>query len=145
MKTYTIEIPPDLHWLDEECRIWARVVRDRGPAPCENAIYRAMRLYGDNSWRAPEAPPVAPLTAEQTARGWQIDEAVKNLPWLYRNALIAWYLVPLSNPKWIARRMKITRRELGSRLTGALMALELILKRLDKEQGSIYDPLWKQL
>ena len=130
MKTYTIEIPPDLHWLDEECRIWARVVRDRGPAPCENAIYRAMRLYGDCARRmADDPPPVAPLTAEQTARGWQIDEAVKRLLWLYRHALIAWYVVPLSNPFWIARGMKISLRELGTRLIGALNLLEAILRR----------------
>ena len=125
----TVQIPPDLSWLDEDCKIWARVVRDRAPAPYETAIYRAMRLYGDNPRRPAEQPPMAPLTAEQTAMGWEIDTAVKRMPWLYRNALIAWYIVPLSNPRWIARRMRITVRELGQRLGGALNLLELLLKK----------------
>lgn len=128
-RDFTIQIPPDLSWLDEDCKVWARVIRDRAPAPYENAIYRAMRRYGDNPWRPAEQPLMAPLTAEQTARGWEIDAAVKRMPWLYRNALIAWYIVPLSNPRWIARRMRITVRELGQRLGGALNLLELLLKK----------------
>ena len=128
-RDFTIQIPPDLSWLDEDCKVWARVIRDRAPAPYENAIYRAMRLYGDNPWRPSEQPPMAPLTAEQTARGWQIDKLIKKMPWIYRNALIVWYIVPLSNPSWIARRMRISLEELGQRLAGALNMLAVFLRR----------------
>ena len=135
-RSFSIEIPADLKWLDEDCHLWARVVRDPGPAPCENAIYRAMRLYGDaTKWRPQDEEPPAPLSAEQVARGWEIDEAVKRMPWLYRNALVAWYVVPLSNPRWIARRMRITVKELGQRLVGALNLLDAMLKR-----GAAVDP-----
>ena len=132
---YVIIIPTDLSVIDDDCKVWARVVRDHGPAYGENAIARAMRLYGEKEQY--EAPPTSqrPLTEEQKARAWEIDEIVKKMPWRQRGAIIAWYLVPLSNPSWVARRMKITLRELGQRLIEGLRLIEahdFRKKRLDE-------------
>ena len=132
---YVIIIPTDLSVIDDDCKVWARVVRDHGPAYGENAIARAMRLYGEKEqYEAPSASQ-RPLTEEQKARAWEIDEIVKKMPWRQRGALIAWYLVPLSNPSWVARRMKITLRELGQRLIEGLRLIEACdfrKKRLDE-------------
>lgn len=128
-RAYVIVIPPELYEMDDSCKIWARVVRDRGPSFQATSLYRAMVLYGrDRNW-TPPPPAGIPLTDEEKHLGWRVDNAVKNLPWEFRHALLAWYLVPLTNPSTIARAMRISMRELGRRLLGALRMLETILKR----------------
>lgn len=129
-RAYVIVIPPDLSEMDDACKIWARVVRDRGPAFQATSLYRAMVLYGrDKNWTPPPPPVGMPLTDEEKHLGWRVEAAVKVLPWEFRHALLVWYLVPLTNPSTIARAMRISMRELGRRLLGALRMLETVLKR----------------
>ena len=67
MKFVAVVIPHDLASIDERCKIWARVCRDR-PRRVETPIYRAMCEWGgyrpEPNSEAPE-PPAAHQRADQ--------------------------------------------------------------------------------
>ena len=125
MKFVAVVIPHDLASIDERCKIWARVCRDR-PRRVETPIYRAMCEWGgyrpEPNSEDPE--PLPPLTQEQTRDAWLIERAWRHLPPRFQNPLLLWYFVSYAPLSAMRRTLQCNNRMLLERLKDSLHAIE---------------------
>lgn len=126
-------IPQELADIDERCKIWARVTKDR-PRTTETPLYRAMLQYGGHvPEKNPEDPePLPPLTQAQIRDGWLIDRAWRSRGFVLQNRMIllCWYFGKFNDPYYIARFLKIPMREVGRRMRAALCSIRNIAERM---------------
>ena len=125
MKFVAVVLPHDLASIDERCKIWARVCRDR-PRRVETPIYRAMCEWGgyrpEPNSEDPE--PLPPLTKEQISDAWLIERAWRNLPPRFQNPLLLWYFASWVPIPAMRRVLQCRNSELLERITSSLHAIE---------------------
>ena len=136
MKRLTaIEIPDELREVDEACKIWARVTGDAHTAVEANVIYRMMLLYGDKENRRLAAENrVVPLSRDEIALGWKVQNVWQALPLPHQNILLLWYFSPIDKPQKMARALKISMLDLRCRLFSALNTLKVVLFGVDNRK-----------